>query len=237
MVIHPTPLIDFRRDLAGYQLLYGALAHHFDGILPVGYSAQGYDLFTIPFMSREWLRVDVNNEQVNVLLQGGSLIGKQALPGKVTDLPVLPYNPWESLSPKFMYPRFALHNGGISLGVATAGMDALGERNYYVDCTFGGVNELSFNFDYEHKLTSFARAPVFSLGLSRVGVSKQNRAGGIQLELAVPISRRLLLDTTAMGYQGRPKGQIGNQDEYFVLMLASRWFSMINSFTTPACMS
>lgn len=214
------------------NLLYGAFGPTIspDGryITYVGYSAQGYDLFTIPFMSREWLRVDVNNEQVNVLLQGGSLIGKQALPGKVTDLPVLPYNPWESLSPKFMYPRFALHNGGISLGVATAGMDALGERNYYVDCTFGGVNELSFNFDYEHKLTSFARAPVFSLGLSRVGVSKQNRAGGIQLELAVPISRRLLLDTTAKaGYRaaGLKGADLEIKMSTLYLMLASRWFS------------
>jgi hypothetical protein len=122
----------------------------------VGYSADGYDLYSIPFGEAEWTEVAGILEPDPTALQalsdphGASDPGpgggaRQAVPspgapqGPAGDRRTAPpalesraYRPWPTLTPRFWSPVIEAGDGRLFVGAATAGADALGRHGYAV---------------------------------------------------------------------------------------------------------
>ncbi len=93
-------------------------------IVFVGYSADGYDLYSIPTAAVAWLPV----------AEGPAGIGESRLneipAGSVPPARRAPYRPWSTLSPKFWVPLVETDGDEVLLGAATGGSDALGRHSY-----------------------------------------------------------------------------------------------------------
>jgi len=87
----------------------------------VGYTADGYDLFSLPLASAVWTEaVETASRRASPGLPAGAT-GGTADTG---------YRPWRTLVPQFWAPIVESDNGEASAGAATAGMDALGRHAY-----------------------------------------------------------------------------------------------------------
>jgi len=190
------------------NLLYGAFAPTVspDGtnIAYVGYSAAGYDLYMSPLMPQQWVSVVMEEPTAGVLLEADTLVSRHPLPSKDLDLPIQPYNPWDSLAPKFISPTLSFTSEGIALGFVTMGMDALGDRTYYLDFLLGGPATLGLNLEYQQRLSRLPRAPIVTLQLSKLGVLAEKRMGGFYVQLGIPLCLQLLRGTDlTLGYQAQ----------------------------------
>jgi len=113
------------RKLAGAGLSAQSPVVSPDGrdLVFVGYTAAGYDLFSLPLSSAVWTEV------------AGATA---STPAPVTTLPVVAaapvtdtvYRPWRTLAPQFWTPVIESNNNGVSAGAATSGSDALGRHAY-----------------------------------------------------------------------------------------------------------
>ena len=93
----------------------------------VGYTADGYDLFSLPMASAVWTDVP------------GAAAGAQPTavpPGPISAVPDTPYRPWRTLAPQFWTPVIESDSGETSAGAATGGMDALGRHAYGTTVTW-----------------------------------------------------------------------------------------------------
>jgi hypothetical protein len=92
----------------------------------VGYSADGFDLFSMPMDAAEW--TDLVPEPAPLATPAAPAVSEQA------DPPSKPYSPWHTLAPRFWTPIVESDDGELVAGAGAAGADALGRHGY-----FGGV--------------------------------------------------------------------------------------------------
>ncbi|OFW03504.1 MAG: hypothetical protein A3H96_19865 [Acidobacteria bacterium RIFCSPLOWO2_02_FULL_67_36] len=97
----------------------------------VGYSADGYDLYSIPFDTAAWTEV-----------ARGSTTQEDATASALTAdtaSPTRTYAPWTTLAPRFWVPIVDSSNGETSAGAATGGSDALGRHSYSTFVEWSGT--------------------------------------------------------------------------------------------------
>ena len=88
----------------------------------VGYSADGYDLFSLPLASAVWTDVPAAAQGTPTRPSAPPVA-----PSKVADTA---YRPWRTLVPQFWMPAIVSDAGEISAGATTEGGDALGRHGY-----------------------------------------------------------------------------------------------------------
>jgi hypothetical protein len=88
----------------------------------VGYTADGYDLFSLPLSSAVWTEVAGAPASAPPPAILPAVAG-----ATVTDTV---YRPWRTLAPQYWAPVIESNNGETSAGAATAGTDALGRHTY-----------------------------------------------------------------------------------------------------------
>lgn len=86
----------------------------------VGYSADGYDLYAIPFDGAAWEEVQASGPR-GVAPAMRESISTATSVGRT-------YRPWRTLAPRFWSPVIESDGGDVTLGAATAGWDALGRH-------------------------------------------------------------------------------------------------------------
>jgi hypothetical protein len=89
----------------------------------VGYTADGFDLFSLPFQTAEWIDVPAAAPIRNSSPEASNPPGPTA--------PEVTYRPWRTLAPSFWVPTLESDAGEIRAGAATAGTDALGRHSYF----------------------------------------------------------------------------------------------------------
>jgi hypothetical protein len=118
------------------RLLGTGVAARFPTISPdgrqlvfVGYTADGYDLFSLPFDAPQWSAVlpsplvgpaaEVSAAEAAVVTSppGGDPVGT-------------PYRPWHTLAPRYWTPVIETRQDSFLLGASTSGFDALGRHGY-----------------------------------------------------------------------------------------------------------
>ena len=97
----------------------------------VGYTVDGYDLFSLPLASAGWTDVPA---------------AAQGTPARPAASPIAPskaadtaYRPWRTLAPQFWTPEIVSDAGEISAGAATLGGDALGRHAYAATLTWAAT--------------------------------------------------------------------------------------------------
>jgi hypothetical protein len=105
-----------------------------DGTLTyVGYTADGFDLFSVPFETSNALpRAPVPNQTTQNRENPEN-------PENPENLRELPYRPWRTLVPTFWTPIVETDAGETLFGAATAMADALGRHGYAVDAGWSGA--------------------------------------------------------------------------------------------------
>jgi hypothetical protein len=111
-----------------------------DGTLTfVGYTPDGYDLFSIAADPGSWKRVDfltVRN------------LANPPVPESPGDAP---YHPWRTLAPTYWTPAVASDSGETVFGAGTAMFDALGRHAYAIDAGWaGGRARPDWNVSYAY---------------------------------------------------------------------------------------
>jgi WD40 repeat protein len=87
----------------------------------VGYSADGYDLYSMPLEGAEWIDVAAST--------AGAVPGAPAIAPSIADRP---YAPWATLVPRAWTPVIETADDDVLVGAATAGFDALGRHGYAI---------------------------------------------------------------------------------------------------------
>ena len=93
----------------------------------VGYTSDGYDLFSIPLETASWTAVD-----------GGVAVPQPSRPEIELATPpatseagkARPYSPWRTIAPRFWTPTLAVDADEVVIGAATSSYDALGRHSY-----------------------------------------------------------------------------------------------------------
>lgn len=88
----------------------------------VGYTFEGYDLFSLPLSSAEWKGVPPE--------PAGSVRSAPVAAGAGAELAEGAYRPWRTLAPQFWVPVVESDHGEVVAGAGTAGADALGRHGY-----------------------------------------------------------------------------------------------------------
>ena len=88
----------------------------------VGYTADGYDLFSMPLDSAVWTAVEPDAPGAG---------GYPEIPASSAESAA--YSPWNTLAPRFWVPTLESDAGEVVIGAATAGYDALGRHAYGVE--------------------------------------------------------------------------------------------------------
>ena len=100
----------------------------------VGYTAAGYELFSLPLAAAAWREVDIPLDAPIP-----SAFGRTRPVTPAPPLPSTPYRPWSTLLPQFWMPVVESSGGELSAGAATAGADALGRHNYAATVTWAAT--------------------------------------------------------------------------------------------------
>jgi hypothetical protein len=90
----------------------------------VGYTADGYDLFSMPLAEARWSPVTRTPGPASAPPPSDTVQAAQAVRG---------YSPWRTLAPHFWSPTFESDAGELVIGAATASADALGRHAYGVE--------------------------------------------------------------------------------------------------------
>ena len=91
----------------------------------VGYSPDGYDLYSLPIGSLRWTAVAAEPAVLTLAR------GESAEPSDVNAIATSTrYSPWPTLTPRFWVPYFEADGEHTIVGAATGGFDALGRHAY-----------------------------------------------------------------------------------------------------------
>jgi len=93
-------------------------------LLFVGYTADGYDLFTIPLTSASWTNVDSTPRS------GPSSQVEPSPPIDTNAISDTVYRPWRTLAPQSWLPIVESDSGELAVGAETGANDALGRHAY-----------------------------------------------------------------------------------------------------------
>jgi hypothetical protein len=94
----------------------------------VGYRADGYDLYSIPFDAPQWSAV-LPSPVVDPA-DGISAVGAATTPAPDGRPVGSPYRPWHTLAPRYWTPVIETRQDSLLLGASTSGSDALGRHGY-----------------------------------------------------------------------------------------------------------
>jgi WD40-like Beta Propeller Repeat len=122
---------DLRRlENTGASAESPALSTHGETLAFVGYTVDGYDLFSMPVKSAEWARVEADEPAPS----GKNSKTAPSAPANA-DAPGVetPYRPWSTLMPRFWTPTIESDNEELAVGAATSSADALGRHAYAAD--------------------------------------------------------------------------------------------------------
>ena len=97
----------------------------------VGYTADGYDLFSLPMASVVWTDVPA--------AAAAGARPPVAPPDAIPAVPDTPYRPWRTLAPQFWAPVIESDSGETTAGAATGGLDALGRHGYATTVTWAAT--------------------------------------------------------------------------------------------------
>ncbi len=112
----------------------------------VGYTADGYDLYSLPFDAPRWSSVLAAVPQAPTLPQ--MEVDRAPL---ITGLPARPYRPWSTLAPRYWAPVVESRRDDLLVGASTSGFDALGRHAYLVTGTWAVPrNTASWEADYSY---------------------------------------------------------------------------------------
>jgi hypothetical protein len=87
----------------------------------VGYTPDGYDLFSMPFLDARWTPVRPSGEPASTPVENP--VAPSALDGRT-------YSPWRTLLPQFWTPTLESDADEVVVGAATGSIDALGRHAY-----------------------------------------------------------------------------------------------------------
>jgi hypothetical protein len=93
-------------------------------IVFVGYTTDGYDLFSIPLASASWTAVD------SMTVSATPVPAELSSPGAPHTSPDTVYRPWRTLVPQFWMPVVESDAGELAAGAETGASDALGRHAY-----------------------------------------------------------------------------------------------------------
>ena len=98
----------------------------------VGYSADGYDLYSLALDSAAW----TDDAPVDAAPSAAA-----SAPLELSEIEAVehPYRPWSTLVPRFWTPVVASDEGEWLAGAATAGLDALGRHAYFTSVAWSGA--------------------------------------------------------------------------------------------------
>lgn len=88
----------------------------------MGYTADGYDLFSLPLTSARWTPVQPVDES-----------RRTHASEPAPDVPSRPYSPRRTVLPRFWTPTLESDDGELVIGAATGSVDALGRHGYGVE--------------------------------------------------------------------------------------------------------
>ncbi len=120
-----------RIDAAGPGAQSPALSPDGSTVVFVGYSADGYDLYSLPWPSPA---TDATSAASQGALMPFPVPDPHAPIARAPAAPAgalgRPYTPWSTLAPRFWVPFFEADGDDVVLGAATGGFDALGRHTY-----------------------------------------------------------------------------------------------------------
>jgi hypothetical protein len=93
----------------------------------VGYTVDGYDLFSLPLASARWTLVEVEASAPRATSGGAAREEPAALPASA--IPTS-YSPLRTIAPRFWTPTIESDEGELVVGAATGSTDALGRHAY-----------------------------------------------------------------------------------------------------------
>ncbi|MEN3339159.1 MAG: hypothetical protein V7647_2835 [Acidobacteriota bacterium] len=97
----------------------------------VGYSADGYDLYSLPFDAPEW-----STPLAGVAPDERAVGDADATGGSAGPPSGKPYRPWSTLAPRYWSPVVESRRDDTLVGASTSGFDALGRHAYVVTGTW-----------------------------------------------------------------------------------------------------
>lgn len=106
----------------GHSAQAPVISHDGRTIVFVGYTADGYDLFSLSLSSASWSEVPAAGERI-------STSEHSVTPPPVTAADS-PYRPWSTLLPRFWTPIIQSDASELSFGAETQGNDPLGRHSY-----------------------------------------------------------------------------------------------------------
>ncbi len=110
----------------------------------VGYTADGYDLYSIAFDAPQW--ADISGSEPNS--RASVEIVDRAPAGSPGDVP---YRPWSTLAPRYWVPVIESTRDDVLIGASTSGSDALGRHAYVVTGTWAVPRNVpNWQFDYSY---------------------------------------------------------------------------------------
>ncbi len=98
----------------------------------VGYSADGYDLYSLPFDSPRWEDAGPSSLVPGPESLVASPESRVASPESRVPSASRQYQPWQTLTPRFWTPVIESDADAVTIGAATGGYDALGRHGYAI---------------------------------------------------------------------------------------------------------
>lgn len=115
------------------------------------YSADGYDLYELPFDARaDRSFASVAGQANPVLSPARTADAPRADIVAPAPLPSRPYSPWPTLAPRFWLPVLDTDGGEVLVGAATTGFDALGRHAYWAAAGWSSRHEPFLQLDYAY---------------------------------------------------------------------------------------
>jgi hypothetical protein len=118
----------------------------------VGYTAAGYDLFSLPLATATWRETGVASVPSAEAVSGPPLSPEARMTPTSTPAPPSSYHPWRTLLPQFWMPVIESSEDELSAGAITGGTDALGRHAYAASVTWAGTRarpDWSFSYAYD----------------------------------------------------------------------------------------
>jgi hypothetical protein len=115
----------------------------------VGYTADGYDLYSLPFDAPQWTAVLPS--PVGPPVRPTSASAAAMTPPPESGPVGSPYRPWNTLAPRYWTPVIETRQDSILLGASTSGSDALGRHGYAATGTWAiPHNRPDWHLDYAY---------------------------------------------------------------------------------------
>jgi hypothetical protein len=122
-----------------------AISPRGDRIAFVGYTTDGYDIFSTPMPAAE------GTEVPGITVTAGEAFDPVAATGpEPPGVPSRPYSPWGTLLPRFWMPLAETDEDRLEVGAGTVGMDALGRHAYASDVRWGDRSRPDWDVSYAY---------------------------------------------------------------------------------------